>query len=83
MARMETSAGEMEVKLEQLGVNKEHLFISGQIGVWEAQIYFERGEVIDLVKRMLRPEVVKYILTLPFAFLTDKVKRHRHGKGRE
>ena len=81
MARMETSAGEMEVQLNQLGVSKGQLFISGQIGVWDAQIYLERGEVINLVKRMLRPAVIKYILTLPFAFIADKVKRHRHGEG--
>lgn len=79
MALMVSPAGDMEVQITKLGTEKGKLFMSGQIGVWDSQIYFERSEVVRMVKLVLSPPVVKYILALPCAMLGEKLGRKKQG----
>lgn len=75
MAQMVSPAGNMEVRVTRLTAGKGQLQMVGQIGVWDSQIYFERREVLKMVKMALNFAVIGYILSLPFALLASKVKR--------
>ena len=81
MAHMVSPAGDMDVRITHIGIAKGQLFISGQIGVWDSQIYFARDEVARLAKLMLSPSLLKYMVVLPFALLSHKFSRRRKHKG--
>lgn len=69
---MFSPAGEMEVKITKVGVNKGQFFTAGRIGVWDSEIYFTPQEVMSLIRLMLNFSVLKYMVILPFLFLIHK-----------
>ncbi len=75
MARMVSPAGDMDVKMRGIGVNKGEFCIRGQIGVWDSEIYLSREEVFSLAKSIFSPSFVAYVVTLPFAVLAGKLRR--------
>ena len=77
MAQMVSPAGDMEVHITHLGTAKGQLFMSGQIGVWDSQIYFSPKEVVSMAKLILSPPIVKYMVVLPFVLLAEKMRRQR------
>ena len=80
MARMVSPAGEMEVNVQRLSISQNQLVITGQIGIWDSDIYFQPEEVLYLVRFMVRLSFLKYILTLPFAYLARKSAKSRENK---
>ncbi|MDR1185043.1 MAG: hypothetical protein LBK67_09635 [Coriobacteriales bacterium] len=67
MAVMITPAGDMEVDMNRSGVRNDKLFIGGNIGVWEADIEFERGEIAGFVKLILKGSVIVFVIKSLFS----------------
>jgi len=72
MARMISPAGDMDVKIARISAVGNQLVITGQIGVWDSEIYFAPEEVCYLAKSMLSLSFLRYVVTLPFAYLRRK-----------
>ena len=77
MAHMVSPAGDMDVKMTRISSEGNQLVLEGQIGVWDAHIYFQPAEVAHLARLMLNPSFLKYIVILPFIWLAHMFKRRR------
>jgi hypothetical protein len=74
MAHMVSPAGDMEVNVTKVGAAKGKMFIEGQIGVWDSQIYFERKEIAHLIGMAMKPAVLWFVISLPFVRLGQKIR---------
>ena len=77
MAHMVSPAGDMEVSITKVGAAKGQMFIEGQIGVWDSQIYFERKEISHLIGLAMKPAVLWFVISLPFVRLGQKLSRKK------
>ena len=75
MAQMISPAGEMEVKISDIKRADNQLVVTGQIGVWDSKIYIPPEEVGQLIRLMLNPSFLLYIVTFPFIYLKGVLKR--------
>ena len=75
MAKMVSPAGDMEVKILGIGQDGNKLALSGQMGIWDAKIYLEPGEVIHAARLMMNVSILKYILKLPFIYFAELRKK--------
>ena len=75
MARMISPAGEMEVKISDISRADNQLVVTGQIGVWDSKIYIPPEEVGQLIRLMLKPSFLLYVVTFPFIYLKRVLKR--------
>lgn len=66
MAKMISQAGEMAVTLKNVSAEGNDLVITGQMGVWDSKIIVPPGEVLSILKLMLRPAVIAFVLKAPF-----------------
>lgn len=76
MARMTSSAGELEVKFLKVHRIGEQLVIEAELGVWDSQIYFQPQDTIHMFRLMLNPSALSYFLLLPFACCKRWLLRH-------
>ena len=74
MARMISPAGEMEVKISDISRADNQLVVTGQIGVWDSKMYIPPEEVGQLIRLMLNPSFLLYVVTFPFIYLKRVLK---------
>jgi len=72
---MISPAGEMEVKISDISRADNQLVVTGQIGVWDSKIYIPPEEVGQLIRLMLNPSFLLYVVTFPFIYLKRVLKR--------
>jgi hypothetical protein len=58
--------GMYDLTAEQLSVEEEGLVLRGKMGVWEARSIFTPADLWQITRLVLRPRILRYILTLPF-----------------
>ena len=58
--------GMYDLTAEELSVEEDGLVLRGKMGVWEARTTFTRQDLRQIVKLVLRPGVLRYLLTVPF-----------------
>lgn len=75
MALMVSPAGDMDVKIARISAIGNQLVITGQIGVWDSEIYFPPEEVCYLARLTLSLSLLRYIVTLPFVYLARKLSK--------
>lgn len=75
MAHMVSPAGDMDVRIARISAVGNQLVITGQIGVWDSEIYFSPEEVCYLARLALSLPLLRYIVTLPFAYLVRKLSK--------
>jgi len=51
---------------EELSVEEEGLVLQGKMGVWEARAIFTPDDLRRITRLMLRPRILRYLLTAPF-----------------
>ena len=66
MAKMASPAGDMEMKIDSIGVAGDQMVIGGKFGVWDAKIYVGPQEVVQLMRMIFTPQVIGFVLRLPF-----------------
>ncbi|MBI2869818.1 MAG: hypothetical protein HYX96_08345 [Chloroflexi bacterium] len=79
MARMVSPAGDMEVSLSRLSRCGNQFVITGQIGIWDSDIYFTPEETMRVALRMLRLSLLAYFAALPFVVLYRRLFRKGTG----
>ena len=58
--------GMYDLTAEELLVEEEGLVLQGKMGIWEARAIFTPEDLRRMAKLMLRPRVLRYLLTAPF-----------------
>ncbi len=66
MAKMISQAGEMAVTLKGVTSEGNELVIVGQMGVWDSRIVVPADEALSILRLMLRPSVILFLLKAPF-----------------
>ncbi len=72
MPKITSSAGDMEMSLVSIGVEKDNIVMKGQMGVWDSKIIVTPQEALRMAGMMMKPAVIFYIFKLPFLLLKKK-----------
>jgi hypothetical protein len=75
MAKMISQAGEMTVQLTEITPDGSNLIMIGQMGVWDSQIVVPPHEILAIMRLMLRPKVILFLVLAPFRALLHWSKR--------
>lgn len=75
MAQMVSPAGDMEVTFLRVDGLKKQIVVVSKFGVWDSKIYFSPGEVAHMIRLMLKPSVVLFLLIFPFLFIGSQLFR--------
>ena len=62
-------AGDFEIVVNDSTVEKDHIVISGQMGVWDSKIYMKPSDVLTFTKIFLKPSVIIFLIKMPFKSL--------------
>ncbi len=58
--------GMYDLTAEELSVEEDGLVLRGKMGVWEARTTFTPQDLRQIARLVLRPRVLRYLLTVPF-----------------
>lgn len=58
-------AGDFELIIDKIEVEDRSLVIVGKMGVWDARSYLTAREVIAILGKLMRVQVLGFLLTLP------------------
>jgi len=72
MAKIVSSAGEMEMSLVSIGLEGNDIVIKGKMGVWDAKVSIPPEEALKTVSMMLNLSLILYIFKLPLLLLRKK-----------
>jgi hypothetical protein len=72
MAKIVSSAGEMEMSLLSIKVEGRNITMKGKMGVWDAKVTVSPEEALRVVRMMLKLSLIVYIFKLPFLPLKRK-----------
>ena len=65
MAKLTHATGELDIQIEGMDVDRGQLIVLGTLGVWKARISVPPHEVGNLVRLVLAPRVLAFLLSLP------------------
>jgi hypothetical protein len=75
MARMDSPAGEMEVKVSRVeGINDE-IVVTSRFGAWDSKIYFSPEELAHVIRLVLNPSVIWFLFRFPFVLMARRLFR--------
>ncbi|MDQ0287312.1 hypothetical protein J2Z49_002433 [Desulfofundulus luciae] len=60
--------GELVFSLSGLEVKEAHLILKGRMGIWDAEGYISRDEIITLIRLCLRPRLLGGLLAILLGF---------------
>jgi len=66
VAVMKSPAGDMEVQFKSVGTDGSHMVMEGKFGVWDSQILLGPAETKKLIRMVLKPSIIFYVIKLPF-----------------
>jgi hypothetical protein len=72
--RVISGAGEFELSFERVEVRDRSLVMIGKMGVWESETIIEEGELGHLLGVTLRPRVLGWAVSRPFASLWRRLR---------
>lgn len=79
MAKIVSSAGEMEMSLLSIKVEGKNIMMKGKMGVWDAKITIPPEETLRVVRMMLKPSLILYLFKLPLFFFKKKNRLEKGG----
>lgn len=62
-------AGDFDITVQESTIEDNHIVIKGQMGVWDSKIYMKPSDVITFTKVFLKPEVLWFLVKVPFKSL--------------
>ena len=80
MARLIHPLGDLPMSIQEIDIEGTSLRIWGKMGVWSAQILLSPGEVRDMVRFVLRPQVMRYMLLLPWRLQRNRAPARIGGR---
>jgi hypothetical protein len=76
--RIYSQAGEFEIKMNNLVVEGDDVIIQGKLGgLYPAKVLNDTSDLLIVIRQLIRPRVLLYLLTIPFYLLfgTEDNKR--------
>jgi hypothetical protein len=73
MAQMVSPAGDMEVTFLRVDGLRDQIVVVSKFGVWDSKIYLSVGEVAHIIKLMLKPSVLVFLLMFPFLLIGSRL----------
>ena len=64
--KVSSPAGDFEITVNESTVEDDHIVIIGQMGVWDSKIYMKPADLISFSKVILTPQIILFLLKLPF-----------------
>lgn len=74
MAKMISQAGEMSVALKDVTRDGSNLVLIGQMGVWDSQIIVSPQEIVAIMRLMLSPKIILFLILAPFRALRQSAR---------
>lgn len=75
MAKMISQAGEMTVALKEVTCEDDNLLLVGQMGVWDSRILVSPDEALTIMRLMLRPRILAFMVKAPFYKLLHRSRK--------
>jgi hypothetical protein len=72
MAKIVSSAGEMEMSLVSVGIEGDNIVMKGKMGVWDAKVFISPEEALKTIGMMLNLSLILYTFKLPLLLLRKK-----------
>jgi len=81
MAQMVSPAGDMEVTFLRVDGLKNQIVVVSKFGVWDSKIFLSPGEVAHILRLMLKPSVLWFVLMFPFLLIGGRLFRREKNEG--
>jgi hypothetical protein len=69
MAQMVSPAGDMEVTFLRVDGLRNKIVVVSKFGVWDSKIYLSPDELAHIIRLMLKPSVILFLLIFPFLLI--------------
>ncbi len=78
--RIHSEAGEFDIRMNDLVVEGDDVIIKGKLaGLYPAKVLHTPSDLVMVIRHLVRPRVLLYLLMLPFYLLSGAL--NRQGKG--
>jgi len=67
--KVSSDAGDFDITIKDASVEGDFVVITGQMGIWDSQIYMTPQDIWKFTSIFLRPAVILYMLKIPFRSL--------------
>ena len=67
--RVASPAGDFEITVKESSVEGDFIVISGQMGVWDSQIYMKPSDLLSFAGVLLNFQVVLFLVKQPFRWI--------------
>lgn len=70
--KVTSPAGDFEITVTESSVEGDFIVISGQMGVWDSQIYMKPSDLISFAGVLLNLQVVLFLAKQPFKWIFSR-----------
>ncbi len=70
--KVTSPAGDFEITMKESSVEGDFIVISGQMGVWDSQIYMKPSDLLSLAGVLFNFQVVLFFVKQPFKWIFGK-----------
>lgn len=70
--RVSSPAGDFEITVNDSTVEGDYIVITGQMGVWDSEIYMKPSDLISFAKVIMKPKILLFLLKFPFSKIFKK-----------
>jgi len=73
MPMMKSPAGDMEISVAGMTVEKNQIVAIGKFGAWDSKIYLTVEDIVPIIPMMLQWKIIHFICKLPFLYIKSRV----------
>lgn len=73
MSKMVSPAGDMEVTIRGIDVDKHQIRVEARFGVWDSQLYFTLDDISHIMRLMLNLPTILFILRFPILYVSRRL----------
>ena len=70
--KVTSPAGDFEITVTESSVEDDFIVISGQMGVWDSQIYMKPSDLLSFAGVLLNLQVVMFLVKQPFRWIFSR-----------
>ncbi len=70
--KVSSPAGDFEITVNDATVEDDHIVITGQMGVWDSEIYMKPSDLVSFAKVIMKPKVLLFLLKYPFKKIINR-----------
>ncbi len=78
MPMMKSPAGDMEISIAGMTVEKNQIVATGTFGAWDSKIYLTAEDIFPIIPMMLQWKIIRFICKLPYLYMKSKFRKETH-----